>query len=298
MKKKEDKQAIPESPRSGNDASSASSSSASSSSPPPRPRRAGKRPPRENKTKKSGLGVTFFWALLLLSIYWNVHFVLLRRVQVQQQHSHTPHLLLTNPHLLHHEASKDAFMNGGGSLLSRKIQQWKTMPQQQQDQSSSLPVFVSLNLTQELETLVSFQSAEMLLKSAWQGLLQQQQQQQQSSSSWITNKTPSPYRIITNVVPRKRVRKKDYDVDDFTLTTQVTSVGRLDQMLQAYIQWGGPASAAVHLTSWADIHVFLSFIHFKGRILKDIAIHVLLQDVSVSSESSTRHKKSTNSMLR
>ena len=178
---------------------------------------------------------------------------------------------------LHHQAAKDAFLNRK-SFLSQQ--------QQAADAEAAAPPFVSLNLTTELEGLVSLESAEMLLKTAFASLLQDQAK-------------ISPYRIITNIVPRKRVKRKDYDVDDFTLTTHAT-VRQLDRLLQSYIAWGGPASAAVHLVNNDEIDVFLAFIHDKGRILKDIAIHVVLEDVSFGNQSSstTRTSPQTSSILR
>lgn len=246
----------------GSDASFVSSSALSSS-----PRRGNKKR-RTIPRDKNGLGYNFFWGVLLFSFYWNVHFVLLRFTSTTNH----PHHGTWNHMELHNRAAKNAFLNR----------------RQQQQADPDAQSFVSLNLTTELEGLVSLESAEMLLKTAFASLLHD------------TAKT-MPYRFITNVVPRKRVKRKDYDVDDFTLTTHAT-VAQLDRLLQSYIAWGGPASATVHVVNYDEIDVFLAFIHDKGRILKDIAIHVVLEDVSFWDKSSsatiTTTKSPTSSVLR
>jgi hypothetical protein len=150
---------------------------------------------------------------------------------------------------LHAAAVKDAFLNTPTAVLTPQI----------------IP-----NLTRELEDLVDFSSPEMLLRTAWHSLIKQRSKK-------------TPYRIVTNVVPRKKIKKHEYGDDDFSLATHAT-VTRLDRLLEEYRRWGGPVSAAVYISSEADIDIFLAFIHDKGRMLKDIALHVLMEDLSFMSK--------------
>eukprot|EP00977_Amphora_coffeiformis_P023614 scaffold13793_cov165-Amphora_coffeaeformis.AAC.6 len=141
-------------------------------------------------------------------------------------------------HILQHEFAKREFMNGpsGGGAAAAMEQ----------------PPPVARNLTKDLEEMVDFASPELMLKTAWQGLLKARGKK-------------TPYRIITNVVPRKRVKRKDFGADDFSLSTHAT-VGRLDRLLEEYRRWDGPVSAAVYISSEADIDILLSFIHDKGPL--------------------------------
>jgi len=206
------------------------------------------------------MGYNLFCGILLFSLYWNFHFLVLHMTNrgtfgglssssvSWSSSNHIPH------HILQHEMAKHEFMNGpsggaGGAMVQ--------------------PPPIARNLTKDLEEMVDFASPELMLKTAWQGLLKARGKK-------------TPYRIITNVLPRKRVKRKDFGADDFSLSTHAT-VGRLDRLLEEYRRWDGPVSAAVYITSVEDIDILLSFIHDKGRILKDIAIHVLMEDLSFNS---------------
>ena len=214
---------------------------------------------RSIRPRGNGIGYNLFWGILLFSLYWNFHFLLLHVTNhatlgvglfglSSTSSNQIPH------HILQHEIAKHEFMNGpSGGIMSQQKQ----------------PPPVARNLTKDLEEMVDFASPELMLKTAWQGLIK-------------TRGKKTPYRIITNVVPRKRVKRKDFGADDFSLSTHAT-VGRLDRLLEEYRRWDGPVSAAVYISSEQDIDILLSFIHDKGRILKDIAIHVLMEDLSFNS---------------
>ena len=207
------------------------------------------------------MGYNLFWGILLFSLYWNFHFLLLHltnhattgigTLSSSSSSNNIPH------HILQHEIAKHEFMNGplgsggGGAAIPP-------------------PPLVARNVTKDLEEMVDFASPELMLKTAWQGLLKARAKK-------------TPYRIITNVVPRKRVKRKDLGVDDFSLSTHAT-VGRLDRLLEEYRRWDGPVSAAVYISSEEEIDQLLYFIHDKGRILKDIAIHVLMEDLSFNAK--------------
>lgn len=209
---------------------------------------------RRAKPRGSGLGYNLFWGVLLFSLYWNFHLVLvhvtnhaIEGIGIMSTYNNIPH------HKLQHEMVKHEFMNGPGAMAPPPP-----------------PPPVSRNLTKDLEEMVDFASPELMLKTAWQGLVKARSKK-------------TPYRIITNVLPRKRVKQKDFGVDDFSLSTHAT-VGRLDRLLEEYRRWDGPVSAAVYISSEQDIDILLAFIHDKGRILKDIAIHVLMEDLSFMSK--------------
>ena len=222
---------------------------------------AGKLSPRQ-----TNMGYNLFWGILLFSLYWNIHFFLLKVTHNQGISHHHPFLSKHNQGELHEAAIKQAFLMGT-SFGSASFPQ----------QDVGTPVAVPCNRSQELETLVDFSGMEMVLKTAWHTLIRQR------------TKTTTPFKMITNVVPRKRIRKKDVGEEDFSLTTYAT-VDNLGSLLETYIRWNGPVSAAVHLTSETEIDTFLSFAHDKGRILKDIAIHVFMEDVVASS---TRQQNQT-----
>jgi hypothetical protein len=187
------------------------------------------------RPKKKGSQSTLILALLFLSFYVNFHYLILQFTRTSTSAAYNPrtdlHCRMTAP-----------------------------LP----------PPVVSLNLTAELQALVNFDSAEMLLRTAWQGLIK-------------TRSKNVPYRIITNLVPRKRIPKKDFGEEDFSLATHAT-VGRLDRLLEEYRRWDGPVSAAVYVASEEDIDILLAFLFNKGRMLKDIAIHVLMEDLSFKSK--------------
>ena len=224
--------------------------------------------------RSKGLGMNFFWGVLLFSLYWNIHFLLL--------HLSTTHYHLTggSPWSLGGAAGDNPALidANGGNVLDHNARIHAVAKNAFLNGPAPLPPPIAPNLTKELQELVDFSSPEMLLKTAWQSLIKQRSKK-------------TPYRIITNVVPRKKIKKHDYGEEDFSLSTHAT-VGRLDRLLEEYRRWGGPVSAAVYISSMEEIDTFLAFIHDKGRMLKDIAIHVLMEDLSFM------YKQYPNNILR
>ena len=122
-----------------------------------------------------------------------------------------------------------------------------------------------------MQAMVQFDTPELLLKTTWQSLLRQRSKK-------------TPYRIVTNVWPRvTTTMTTDYGVEDFSLSTHGT-VGRLDRFLEEYRRWGGPMSAALYISSEADIDTLCAFLNDKGSMIPHMAIHVLMEDLSFLSK--------------
>lgn len=191
----------------------------------------------------------------MFSIYLNVHFSLLQFTTRTADNNGTP---LQHHTQIFHDYAKRSFMSADCSGNTGVAAALLGVP-------AALPP-VARNLTKDLEEMLDFANPELMLKTAWQSLVKQRSKN-------------TPYRILTNVIPRKRIKKSDFGVEDFSLSTHAT-VGRLDRLLEEYRRWDGPVSAAVYISSEEDIDIFLAFVTDKARILKDIAIHVLMEDLS------------------